>query len=370
MRYLRAGGIILSLGTLLAGMALQTDALIDAALLICLGAMALCFLEQPAQRAALIAPALCFTAAALSFLAVQTADPFLTVPGAAGERIVPAGESARRTLGACLYALLAGAWLGETLLEGLIGKNAFGSRAGWAGAPVRICAALSALIGMAACLVPGLTEWIAMPDAVQTVLGLFRALAAGGLACYIASARSKIAASAAIALYIACAVFDPNQFALHLFNAIVLSLLLCAKSDGRAGLLCLLPAAAAIAAVWSYRVDGSALSLYAENLSASVLRFAQPSGLEWVPAVYARFGVLGFAALGFGCGALLFLLGRLLRDSFLYSAPVLWLLGWGGLVLFKGVSSAPQIRDIVAFFVPFGLCLIVGCIRRANARKR
>jgi len=370
MRYMRACGIVLSLAALLCGMALQMDAMTDAAVLICLGAMAVCYLDKPAERASLMAPAACFCAAAYAFLRLQPSDPFLLIPGMAGDRIVPAGESARRTLGACMYAMLAGAWMGETLLEGLIGKTAFGSRAGWSGAPVRICALFCMLIGAAACLIPGLTEWIALAPSVQTVASLFCALATGGAACYIAAARSKMAAALVLILYMACALFDPPLFARHAFYAAVFSVLITAKGNGRRGILFLLPAAAAIAAVWMYPADGSALSVYAGRLSASVTEYIAPGGLDWTLRLYARFGVPGFAAAGFACGALLFLLGRLLRDSFLYSAPVTAAMGWGCMILLKGVENKPVLQDYVFFFVPYGLCLIVGCMRRESGKRR
>lgn len=370
MRYLRATGVIGSLCMLLCGMALQMDALVRLSLLINVGAAFLCFLDQPAPRATLTMAMLCILGSALALLDAQGSGSFLTIHSALGDRIVPAGESAYRTVGACIFALLAGATIGETALEGLLGKTAFASRAGWAGVPVRACAILCLLTGMAACLAPVLCAYIAVPASILTVTELFTPLATGAAACYVASARSKTAAVAVLILYIACAVFDPALFALHAFFALVYSVLLCAKSGGREGLLCLMPAAGLLWAIWFNRTLDTAVGLQAARLWQAVVDFTQPGSLEWALQIYARFGIYGFAAAGIGAGALLFLLGRLLRDSFLYSAPVLWLLGWGGLILFKGVGSAPQIRDIVAFFVPFGLCLIVGCIRRANARKR
>ena len=142
------------------------------------------------------------------------------------------------------------------------------------------------------------------------------------------------------------------------------------KGNGRRGILFLLPAAAAIAAVWMYPADGSALSVYAGRLSASVTEYIAPGGLDWTLRLYARFGVPGFAAAGFACGALLFLLGRLLRDSFLYSAPVTAAMGWGCMILLKGVENKPVLQDYVFFFVPYGLCLIVGCMRRESGKRR
>lgn len=370
MRYLRVGGIVVSLGTLLAGMALQMDQIVRASLFICFGAMAICFADKPAERASLIAPAACLLCSALALLANQTGDPFFAVPTGAGDQIVHAGESAYRTLGACLLGLLAGAWLGQTLLEGLLGKAAFGSRAGWAGAPVRICALLCMLVGMAACLVPGLSEWLIVPASVQTVTALFTTLATAGAACYIASARSRIASCIVLLLYLACAVFDPALFAEHLFFAAACSVLLCAKGDGRASLLCLAPVPAVCAALWLYKAEGSALGLYAGRLWQAAIDYAQPGGLEWILRVYARFGIYGYIAAGLAAGAFLFLLGRLLRDSFLYSAPVLYGLACGCVVLFKGTGCMPAVPDLVFFFAVYGLCLIVGCVRRASRKGK
>lgn len=369
MRYLRAGGIVLSLCVLLCGMALQMDALAQAAVWLCLGAMAVCFLDRPPERASLMASAVCMCFAGMALLGGQ-AGTFVIVPQADGDMLIPAGESAVRMLTACLFAMLAGGWLGQTALEGLLGRNAFASRAGWAGLPVRICALLCALTGMAACAVPGLTEYFEVPTSVQTVVSLFGALATGGVACYVASARSKVAACAVLLLYMASAVFDGALFAQHAFFAAAFSLLLCARGNGRRVLACLLPVPALLAAVWLYRVDGSALSLYAQRLWQAVCDFLQPGGMEWALQIYARFGIYGFAVAGVLAGALLFLLGRLLRDSFLYAAPVLFALGWGCLVLLRGLDFAPTLPDYVFFGIAYGLCLIVGCVRRASAKKR
>lgn len=370
MRYLRAGGIILSLAVLLCGMALRMNGMTDAAMLTALCAMMICYLEKPSERATLIACAVCFCTAAYALLGVQADDPFILIPGRVGEQIVPAGESARRTLGACMYALVAGSWMGETLAEGLLGRGAFGRGAGWSGAPVRICAVFCMLTGAAFCLVPALGEQLVLPPAVLTVASLFTPLATGGVACYIASARSKMAASLMLVVYMACAVFDPALFARHAFFAAVFSVLLTAKAESRRGLLYLFPVALSIGLAWAYRVEGSALSMYAQRLWQSLWEYVQPGKMDWTLRIYARFGVPGFAAVGFVCGAFLFLLGRLLRDSFLYSAPAMAALGWGCMVLLKGVENAPAIADYVFFFVPYGVCLIVGCMRRAPSKKR
>ncbi|MDO4740351.1 MAG: hypothetical protein Q4A66_06760 [Eubacteriales bacterium] len=369
MRYLRIAGVVGALGAVFCGVALQMDAPVRAALWICAGAIALTFPEKPAQRAVLLVFAGCFLGSALALLAAQEADPFLMLPMEAGEKIVPAGESAYRTVGACLCVLLCAVWLGSGLMESLLGRTAFAGRAGWAGAPVRICALLCLAAGMAACLLPGLSEWLAVPEALQTVGGLLTALATGAVACYIASSRSRVAACAALLLYLGCAVFDPPLFARHAFFAAVFSVLLCARSSDRTGLLCLLPVPAALAAVWVYRVEESALGLYAARLWQAVEQLAQPGGLEWILWIYARFGIFGYAAAGACLGAVLYLVGRLLRDSFLYSAPALWALGWGGLFLLRGPSHAPALEDAVFFCIAYGLCLIVGCVRRAPAKR-
>jgi len=370
MRYLRIGGIVLSLCVLLCGMALQSDSVVRASLICNLGAMALCFLEKPAQRASLFAPAACFLCAALALLSVQTGDPYLTVSGLSGEKIVPAGESAYRTVAACLFAVLVGASIGETALEGMLGKGAFGSRAGWSGAPVRVCALLCLLAGMGACLAPGLNEYIIVPPAVLNVTAMFAPLATGAVLCYAASARSKTAACLVLLLYLASAVFDPPLFARHAFFALAVSVFLCAKGNSGGSLLCLLPIPSVLALLWFYRADASAAGLYAGRLWQSVQDLAQPGGLDWILQIYARFDIWGCAGAGVGAGALLFLLGRLLRDSFLYAAPVLFALVWGCMMLFRGVGAMPALGDIVFFLVPYGLCLIVGCMRRTAAKRR
>lgn len=371
MRYLRVGGMVVSLAVLLAAMALQMNALVQTALLICLAGIAICYVQKPTERATTVAPAVCLLAAGLSLLALQTDDPFLLLETAEGSRAVPAGESAYRTLGACLYALLLGLWLGETASEGLLGRTALGVKAGWAGAPVRVCAFACALVGMAICAVPALSEWIAISDSAQGFLKILNAMATAGVACYIPAARSKIAALVALLLYLACAVFNPELFAMHAFFALVFSVLLSGRGDGPQALVCLVPVPIALAAVWFYRVEGSALSLYAEKLSQALVDFWKPGGMAWVLQVYARLGIFGCALVGAMAGVLLFLLGRLLRDSFLYAAPSAFFLTWGCLALLKGVPSMPSSLSYAVFFaLVYGLCLIVGCVRRTSSKKR
>lgn len=369
MRYLRAAGIIISLGALLCGMAMSMDSFCAAAIWICISAMAICFCECPPERAALLAPAVCFAFAGAALMAEQTGT-FLRIPDGAGDVLLPAGESAFRTLAGCILAVLIGAWLGETSLEGVLGRTAFANRAGYSGAPVRVCAFLCLLCGMATCAAPFLAEYVSLPESARNVLSLIAALSTGALACYIASARSNVAAVLALLLYIACAVFDEALFANHLFFAAVYSVLLCARADGRRAILCIVPVPAVLALLYFYRVDGSALSLYVQRLYQACVDFFQPGGLTWCLRLYARFGVGGYVVVGALSGALLFLLGRLLRDSFLYAAPVMFALAGLSLVLFKGMEHAPTLSDCVFFCIVYGLCLIVGCIRRASGRGK
>ncbi len=368
MRLVRVGGLVAAMCALLCGMALRMDSLSRASIWICLGAMGLCFAEKPQQRASLLGPAICVACSGALLMNGQAGE-FMLVPGAAGDMLYPAGESASRTLAGCIFALIGGAWIGQMLMEAFLGKGAFGAPAGYAGLPVRFAALLCALIGMGACMAPGLTEYIRVPASVQTVLAFFGAFATSGTACYVAASKTKVSACIVLLLYMACAVFDAVLFAQHAFFALAFSLFLCARGNSRKVLVCLVPVPAVLLLCKLYPADNSALSLYAQRLWQGIADFAAPGGLEWILQIYARFGVLGYIVAGLLAGALLYLLGRLLRDSFLYAAPVLFALSWACLALLRGLDFAPSVPDYVFFAIAYGLCLIVGCIKRASRAK-
>lgn len=369
MRYLRAGGAVVSLAVLLAGFLLDMDALIPAALYICAGAMALGALDKPESRVAPLLACVCALAAGLAALASQNASPVFVLPGNAGDTLIPAGESAYRTMGACVYSLLIGCWLGATAMEAAFARGGL-APAGYAAFPVRACALLISLPGMFAAAAPGLSEWIRLPAIPENALALLCALSTPAVAAYAACSRYRGASALLLLIYLLSAAYTPALFASRAFFALVFSFLLCVRGDGRFGFAFALPPLLVIAIALFYRAEESALTLYLTRLSDALRLFFTPGGFDWAIRLYARLGLPGLALAGAFGGALCFFLGKLLRDSFVYAAPAMALLGWGCLFLAKGAAGMPTLADGVLFLSVYGLCLIVGAARRAKKSSK
>ena len=369
MRFVRICGIVLPVGLLLAGLGLPNDALASASLPLCAAAMVACWLERPGMRASWLVPALCLLISGWSRLAALTDAPMFILPNAQGDWLVPAGESAMRTYAACVLALAVSAWLGETAVETFLSRPSQDG-AGWAGAPVRIVALLPVLLGVAVSAAPALTEWVAIPAIDPAVRELLFAVAAAALVCYCAAARFRLLAFLAILAYLGSAVFDAALFAQRALLAAVLAMLMTARCDSWLGLLGPACAAAVIVLAIAYPTDGSIVSLYAQRLRPLLLADLTPGENVWIVRLWARLGYPGLCAAGAIGGALCFFLGRLMRESFVYAAPSLAVLCWGSRILLKGETALPTVVEAVFFGAVWGVCMIVGCIRRSQKRER
>ena len=367
MRYVRAGGIVLSVGLLLAGLGLANAQLTRASLLLCAAAMTVCFLEKPGLRAAWYVPALCLMLSGWQRLLSLTDAPMFVLPAAQGDWLVPAGESAYRTYAACVLAVAGCAWLGETAVETLLARPSR-EDAGWAGAPVRIVALLPVLLGAAVAAAPALSEWVVLPAIDPALRELLFGVAAAALVCYCAAARFRALAFFAILLYLVSAAFDSAVFAQRALLSALLALLTLARCGGWLGLAGPALVGAVLTAVLIWPADSSALSLYALRLRQELLAALAPGENLWIVRLWARLGYPGLCAAGAIGGALCFFLGRLLRDSFVYAAPSLAALSLGSRALLKGEAALPTLTEAVLFGSVWGVCLIVGCIRRSQKR--
>lgn len=368
MRIVSIGGSVVCLCALLCGMALGLDVLCRISVWLCAGMVCLSFGQNPRKRAALFCVTVCAVIGGMRLLSAQTGSFFL-MPTPAGDTLLSAGESAYRTLCACLVAVIGCMWFGQMLLESLFSREDGSQPPVRATMAVRSTALLCLTAGMGACAVPGIGQLVEIPASVQTVVAFCGALATGAVFCFTASTRSQRLSQMLLLVYMASALFSPDRFGQHARTALFLSVLLCARG-GRDALLWALPVPLSLCCLYIAQAGVTSYALFARPLWQAVTVTFSKGEMGWFLFLYARMGVWGYVLVGLFAGALLYLLTRLLRDSFAFAAPILFLLCGGSYILLCGLEALPAISDGVFFLVPYGLCGLAACMRRATPPPR